>query len=139
MFLRAPKPREHLSRTELFGRRLALLFLLPIGWGLFQLAGALPASGAPTCAGTLEGEDGEETPGTHLRPGQICTQYDGQRRTGRQTFEEALNLRAQHRRELLLRGAFLTGYGVIGLTVAFHHTGLPRRRADKSPQGSSDG
>ncbi|AJE39838.1 hypothetical protein [Streptomyces nodosus] len=139
MFFRAPKPREHLSRTELFTRRLALLFLLPIGWGLFQLAGALPASGDPTCAGILEGEDGEETPGSHLRPGQTCTRYDGQHRTGSQTFEEALNLRAQHQRELLLQGAVLTGYGVIGLTVTFHHIGLPRRRADTSPQESPDG
>ncbi|RMB82567.1 hypothetical protein CTZ28_29430 [Streptomyces shenzhenensis] len=108
-----------------------LFFLLPVGCGLFQMAGALPADENPPCRGTVHDRYGEEIPVRHLRPGQTCTTYDGRNPTGTQTFDEAVNLRAQHQSELLLQGVFLTAYGAVGLALVFHGLGLPGRRSPR--------
>ncbi|MEW2220224.1 hypothetical protein AB0939_13120 [Streptomyces sp. NPDC006990] len=114
--------------TTKVARWLLVLFLAPVCWGLFQLAGALPTSQAPRCAGTVLDEHGEELPQTRLRPGQTCHTQDGLRPTGSRTFEEAENLRAQEQRELLEEGALFTLYGAGGLALVLRRLGLPWHR-----------
>ncbi|WP_431984597.1 hypothetical protein [Streptomyces qinglanensis] len=133
MLFREPRPGRPADGTTKAARWLVVLFLAPVGWGLFQLAGALPSSQTPGCAGTVLDEHGEELPQTRLRPGQTCRTQDGLRPTGSRTFEEAENLRAQERRELLQEGALCTAYGAGGLALVLHRLGLPWRRPGRTP------
>ncbi|WP_027761496.1 hypothetical protein [Streptomyces sp. AA1529] len=124
--------------TTKVARWLLVLFLAPVCWGLFQLAGALPSAQTPRCPGTVLDEDGEELPQTQLRPGQTCHTQDGLRPTGSRTFEEAENLRAQKQRELLAEGALFTFYGAGGLALVLGRLGPPWRRPERGQHTRSE-
>ncbi|MFE9331318.1 hypothetical protein [Streptomyces sp. NPDC006925] len=131
MLFREPRAGRPVDGPTKAARWLLVLFLAPVCWGLFQLAGALPSAQAPRCPGTVLDEHGEELPQTRLRPGQTCHTRDGLRPTGSRTFEEAENLRAQEQRELLEEGALFTLYGAGGLALVLGRLGPPWRRADR--------
>lgn len=110
-----------------FRSGLALLFLLPVAWGLFTLLGGVAASSGAPCPGIILGEDGEDHPGP-MRRGQTCALYDGERPTGTATYEQRKNAQAARQDDLFARGAAYTGYGLVGLALLYLPYGLPWRR-----------
>lgn len=106
---------------------LALLFLLPVAWGVFSLLGGVAAATGAPCPGIVLDEQGEEHPGP-MRRGQTCSLYDGGRLTGTATYEQRKNAQAARQNDLFGRGAAYTVYGLVGLAFLYLPYGLPWRQ-----------